>query len=159
VILLLLQSAQSEECKLELEQRTREPVILCPTVRDALVALRRDSCSAIVLDQNLLEMNSPQTDALIRSTGTATAVFFSSGVWNMDRVCKETELALERATHEKYKARETAKHELKEQLSGAVTGILLSSELALKTNSLPPLVEETLRSIRDLAAEMRDCLQ
>jgi hypothetical protein len=159
VILMVLQSAQAQECKRELMRRTQEPVTACPTVRDAVHALRQDGYSAVVVDQNLLELNSPLADSLLRYSGTATIVFVSSGIWGVDRVSKEVELALERAKRERHNAQETARRELKEQLSGAVAGILLSSELALKANSVPLQIEEKLRSIRELALQMTHSLR
>src|SRR5258708_38001619 len=66
MIPLLLQSVQSVECKQQLEQRTEEPVMLCHTLRDPIAALRQDTYSALVLDQNLFDLDSPQTEALVR---------------------------------------------------------------------------------------------
>ncbi len=159
MILLLLQSVQSVECKQQLEQRTEEPVMLCHTLRDAIAALRQDTYSAVVLDQNLFDLDSPQAEALVRHLGGAAPVFVNPGIWGIERVCKETELALERARRERQLASVAAKQELREQLSGAVTTILLSSELALKAEALPPLVEEKLRSVREVALQMSDCLR
>jgi hypothetical protein len=159
MILLLLQSQQSAECKQQLERRTEEPVMLCNTVRDAIAALRQDSYSAVVLDQNLFDLDSPHAEALVRHLGSAAPVFVNPGICGVERVCRETELALERARREKQLASQAAKQELREQLSGAVTTILLSSELALKAEALPPVVEEKLRSVHEVALQISDCLR
>ncbi len=159
MILLLLQSVQSTECQQQLERRTEEPVVLCYTVRDAITALRQDSYSAVVLDQSLFDLDSPQAEALVRHLGPAAPVFVNPGIWGIERVCKETELALERARRERQLAAQAAKQELREQLSGALTTILLSSELALKADALPPMVEEKLRSVREVALQISNCLR
>jgi len=54
MILLLLQAAQAEECKRELEKRTKMSVGLYAAARDAIAALAHSPCAVIVVDQNLL---------------------------------------------------------------------------------------------------------
>jgi hypothetical protein len=159
MILLMMQYLRASECKDELELRTQQPVTICATLRDTANAVRQARYDALVLDQNLLDQNPGQADFLARYAGTAVTVFINPGIWGVDRICKEIEFALERARREKRIAEQAARNELKEQLSGAVTGILLSSELALNSESLSPLVAEKLRSVRDLALHMSSCLR
>ena len=159
MILLLMQSPRAAQCKDELELRLQQPVTLCPSLSDTSDAVRIARYDALVLDQDLLDQNPSQADVLSRYAGTAVTVLINPGIWGVDRVCKEIEFALKRACREKKIAEESARNELKEQLCGAVTGILLSSELALNSDSLPPLVEEKLRSVRDMALHMSSCLR
>jgi hypothetical protein len=159
VILLLLHSAQALQCKEELERRTKEPVMLCSTVRDAIAVLRRDNYSAVAVDENLLDPCSLHADEVARHAGTAAIVYFNPGISGVERVCKEIELALDRAQRERQMAHQAARHELKEQLAGTVTAILLSSELALQAGPLPPKVEEKLKSVRELAMQMSNSLR
>lgn len=159
MILLLLHSGQTQQCKEELERRTKQPVVLCSTVRDAVATLRQDAYSAVAVDQNLLDPCSLHADELARHGGTAAIVYFNPGIWGADRVCKEIELALDRVHRERQMAHQAAKHELKEQLAGTVTAILLSSELALQAGPLPSKVEEKLKSVRELAMQMSNTLR
>jgi hypothetical protein len=159
MILLLMQSPRSEECRQELERRNGKPVTLCNAVRDAVQLARNNIYQALVLDQNIVDLNPSHADVLARYSGTAVTVMINPGIWGIDRICREIDLALERARRERLIAEQTARNELKEQLSGAVTGILLSSELALSAESLPPLVEEKLKSVRELALQMSTCLR
>lgn len=159
MILLLMQSPRSEECRTELEQRNGQPVTLCNSVRDAIHSIRNNGYEALVLDQNVIDLNPGHSDMLARYAGTAVTVLVNPGIWGIDRICREIEFALERARREKQMAEQAARNELKEQLSGAITGILLSSELALTVDALPPLVEEKLKSVRDLALQMSNCLR
>jgi hypothetical protein len=159
VILLLLHSAQARQCKEELERRTKEHVVLCSAVRDAVAALRHEPYSAVAVDENLLDPCSLHGDDLARYAGTAATVYFNPGISGVERVCKEIELALERAQRERRLAHQAARHELKEQLAGTVTAILLSSELALQAGPLPARVEEKLKSVRELAMQMSNCLR
>jgi len=159
MILLMMQSLRSEECRQELERRSGQPVTLCNSVRDAIQQARNGAFEALVLDQNLIDSNPGHADTMSRYSGTAVTVLINPGIWGIDRICREIEFALERARREKVLAEEAVRNELKEQLSGAVTGILLSSELALAVGSLPPMVEEKLKSVRELALQMSLCLR
>ena len=159
MILLLLHSSQAQQCKEELERRTKKPVVLCSAARDAVAALRQGAYSAVAVDQNLLDPSSLHADELVRYGGTAATVYFNPGIWGAERVCKEIELALDRAQRERQMAQQAARHELKEQLAGTVTAILLSSELALQAGPLPPKVEEKLKSVRELALQMSNSLK
>lgn len=159
MILLMMQSARSEEWRAELEQRHGQSVTLCNSVRDAIHLARGNNYEAMVLDQNMLDLSPGHSESLARHAGTAVIILINPGIWGMDRICREIEFAMERARREKQMAEQAARNELKEQLSGAVTGILLSSELALSSESLPPLVEEKLKSVRDLALQMSICLR
>jgi hypothetical protein len=159
MILLMMQSPRSEECRAELEQRHGRPVSLCNSVRDALHMARGQDYEALVLDQNMVDLGPGNSEMLARDAGAAVIVLINPGIWGIDRICREIEFAMERARRERQMAEQAARNELKEQLSGAVTGILLSSELALSAESLPPLVEEKLRSVRELALQMSVCLR
>ncbi|HLJ85883.1 MAG TPA: hypothetical protein VKZ53_03620 [Candidatus Angelobacter sp.] len=159
MILLLMQSPLASECKEELERRAGQLVTLCSTVREGVSVMQGGRYEALVLDQNVLDSNPGQAGTLARCSSMAVTVVINPGTWGMDRLCKEIGFALERAKREKFIAKELARNELNEQLSGAVTGILLSSELALREDSLPPSVEEKLRSMRDLALHMSTCLR
>jgi hypothetical protein len=159
MILLLMQSPRSEACRIELEQRNGQQVTLCNSVRDAVQLVRNNEYEALVLDQNAMDLSPGQSDVLTRHAGTAVTILINPGIWGIDRTCREIEFALERARCEKQLAEQAARNELKEQLSSAVTGILLSSELALTAEALPPLVEEKLKSVRELALQMSDWLR
>jgi hypothetical protein len=159
MIFLLLQAAQAEECKRELEKRTKLPVSLYAVAREAIAGLAQHPCAVIVVDQNLLAWDSMEADMLVRHCGAAPIVFVNPAVYGVDRICKEAELALKRAQREKAIALMGAKQELKDRFSSSVTGVLLSAELALKATPLPPPVEEKLKQIRELALQISSYLR
>ena len=159
MILLMMQSPRSEECRDQLEQRNGQPVVLCASAREAIQILRNREFEVLVLDQNVLDLSPGQAELMARYSGTAVTVLINPGISGIDRIYREIEFALERARRQKQMTEQAVRSELKEQLSGAVTGILLSSELALTAESLPPLVEEKLRSVRELALQMSVCLK
>ncbi|HLZ00259.1 MAG TPA: hypothetical protein VKT33_14465 [Candidatus Angelobacter sp.] len=159
MIFLLLQAAQAEECKREMEKRTKLQVSLYAAARDAIAALANHTCSVIVVDQNLLAWDSVEADMLVRHSGVAPIVFVNTAVYGVDRICKEAEMALKRSQREKALALQGAKQELKDRFSSSVTGVLLSAELALKATPLSPPVEEKLRQIRELAVQLSSYLR
>lgn len=159
MILLMMQSPRSEECRDQLEQRNGKPVVLCGSVREAIQLLRNREFEVLVLDQNVLDLSPGQAELMARYSGTAVSVLVNPGISGIDRIYREIEFALERARRQRQMAEQAVRSELKEQLSGAVTGILLSSELALTAEALPPVVEEKLKSVRELALQMSVCLK
>jgi hypothetical protein len=121
----------------------------------AIVLLRRETFSAVVIDQVLLDADPVSVDALLRHTGTAIAMFFNPAIQSSDRVVREVRAALHRSLHQQTIAVQTATRTLRNELKGDVTGILLSSQLALAVPALPAAVEAKLRSVCELAERIR----
>ena len=72
-----------------------------------------------------------------------------------DRVVREAQVALRRAEKEKMWAMDLAERVLRNQLRGEVTGILLTSELALRQPAIPTDVVAKIRLVQDMAEKMR----
>ena len=71
---------------------------------------------------------------------------------------RETQVALRRAEREKQWAMSLAERVLRNQLRAQVTGILLTSELALRQPAIPAEVVAKLRLVQDMAEKMRSQL-
>jgi len=69
MILLMMQSLRSEECRQELERRSGQPVTLCNSVRDAIQSARNGAWEALVLDQNVIDSNPGHADIMARQPG------------------------------------------------------------------------------------------
>jgi len=77
-------------------------------------------------------------------------LLYSSG-----RVVREVQVALRRAEREKRMALRTVERDLRNQLRSEVTGILLTSELALRNPATPPDVAAKLQLMQAMAEKMR----
>jgi signal transduction histidine kinase len=71
---------------------------------------------------------------------------------------REVGAALRRFQTEKIKAQKAAIENLRSELNGALTGILLSADLALSAGPLTATAEDKLHSIQQLAQTMRQHL-
>lgn len=159
MILLVTSSARADECAAALKEATSEDVTRVDTLHSAAALLRSESCSAVVLDQYLLETEPDQIDTLLHHVGTAIPVQVNFGISGIERLVREVRAALRRRQREEQAAREAAIQELHSELNGTVTALLLSCELALDTPGLPPAVAEKLESAHALVQKLRSQLQ
>jgi hypothetical protein len=68
---------------------------------------------------------------------------------------RETQVALRRGEKEKRTALRTVERDLRNQLRNEVTGILLTSQLALRNPAIPADVAAKLQLVQDMAENMR----
>jgi hypothetical protein len=155
MILLVGASSSTSRCAGLLEQELGIATRTADSVRQAITFLRRENFAAVVIDQVLLDADPASVDALLRQTGTAIAVFFNPAIQGSERVVREVRSALQRRQQEQVSAMQIAARSLRNELKDDVTGILLSSQLALAVPSLPPAAEAKLRSVAELAERIR----
>ena len=155
MILLVGASASTSRCAAQLEQELGIATRTADSVRQAIVLLRRENFAAVVIDQVLLDADPVSVDALLRQIGTAIAVFFNPAIQGSERVVREVRSALQRRQQEQVSAMKIAARSLRNELKDDVTGILLSSQLALAVPSLPPAAEAKLKSVAELAERIR----
>jgi hypothetical protein len=128
------------------------------SLRAALTRLRQKEFSAIILDQNLLDADPAALETLAQHFGTASPVYVNLALHSAERVVREVRLALARREAEQAIAGQAAAATLRNDLRDAVTGILLSSQLALQLASLPDEAQHKLRTVCDLAESIRERL-
>ena len=132
--------------------------IIASSVKEFNAALRENEYSLIVVDQLFAEANPRSTDLIWRHGKGAIPVFINLAISGRDRVVADCRAALERRGRERAIALKQASESLRSELTGSVTGILLSSELALSEPSLPETLRSRLKSLHDMAVEMRNRL-
>lgn len=157
MILLVSSASGASECAAELEKATGEASSVAQNVRRATQLLRSEQYAAIVLDQCTME--GEESDRLLALAGTAVPVLVNLAINGATRVVREVRSALQRRERDQMAALAEAESRLRRELNGPVTGILISSELALAVPALPPAVEAKLRSVYELASEMSSRLK
>ena len=157
-MILLVGASASTRCAAQLEQELGIATRTADSVRQAIVLLRQENFAAVVIDQILLDADPMRVDALLREIGTAIAVFFNPAIQGTERVVREVRSALQRRQQEQVSAMQIAARSLRNALKDDVTGILLSSQLALAVPSLPPAAEAKLKSVCELAERIRSRL-
>jgi len=155
MILLVTSSARAPECAAALNQATGERVVVAESLARATMLLRAECYLAVVLDHYLLEAESREAETALAHLGTAIAVPVNLGISGMERLVREVRAALQRREREEVGARKAVMDRMHGELSGTVTALLLSSELALGTPGLPVAAVEKIESVRELVKKLR----
>ncbi len=159
MLLLITSSQEAQGCAAALAKATGERVQVVETLPAAAGILRGMDFAAVVLDQALYDAAPTEAEAAMRHAGPAVPLLLNFAISGVPRVVSEVRSALHRSRRELLEARRAAASELRGQLMEAVTGILLSSELALQEPNVPAAAQERLRSVRQLATGMRSQLE
>lgn len=159
MILLVTSSTRASECAAAIERATSERTQICPKLSLAARSLRSAECSAVVIDQNLLEADPAAADVVLNEAETAIPVFVNFAICGMDRVLRDVRSALQRREGERVRAVREAEANLRSQLTEALTGILLSSQLAMEVPAVPAAAQARLRSVYQLAMSIRQRLE
>ena len=158
MIVIASAAGNARECALTLEKQTGERSVFSSSVRECAHKLQSQEFTAVVLDQMLVDSSPGSMDMMWKHAGGAIVVTVNFAISGADRVAREVKAALRRREKERAKAQSSAAARLRNELTGAVTGILISSELALKQPELSAIVASKLRSVRDLAMQMKERL-
>ncbi len=158
-MLMIVSSANNaRECSLALEKPTGERSVYCSSIREAVHKLQSQEFSAVVVDQVLVDAGAGSLDLLWKHSGSAALVTVNFAIHGVERVLREVKAALRRREREQLSVHKAVADRLRNELTGAVTGILLSSELALAQPEVPALVASKLRSVHELALQMKERL-
>ncbi len=90
---------------------------------------------------------------------SAVPVFLDMACMSPERVGRYVQVAVRRREVEYKMARQVAAAELHAELKSEVTGLLISSEMAMKIPSLPPKAVEQLATVLESAKRIRQKLQ
>jgi hypothetical protein len=121
--------------------------------------LRNNEYSAVVLDEPMVEAEGEGLDSLLNHLGLAVPIYVNLAVSNAERVARELRLALRRNRESRLIAIRAAESLLSSEIRDAVTGILLSTQLAMRTPEMPPDAVEKLNSVCQLATHIRTRLE
>ena len=159
MVLLVTTSSRAKECAAAIERGTGHKTHVVTSVPAAVSKLEAAEYDGLAIDQSLLEADFRALDTLLNHAGMAMPLYINLALHCVDRVVRETQVALRRAEQEKALALRSARRLVGSQLRGEVTGILLNSELALRQKSLPTEAAEKIQSVRELAEKMRARLE
>ncbi len=138
-----------------LQEAIGEPTHWAGNLQQALAHLREQHYSAVVFDQFLLESEPSESDHLLEHLGTAFPVYLSFAVSGMERLLREVRSALHRRKREETQARRSVEEQFRSEMCESLTVMLLSCELAMSVPNVPTPAAEKIRTIDNLAREMR----
>jgi hypothetical protein len=155
MILLITSSANGPECARALVSASRVKTEVAPDLHVALNHLRENEYTAVVIDDHVANGPASQLEVLFKHLGTAVPVFVNLGISRKERVVRDVLTALRRLDQEKTLARRSVEWELRSQLKGDLTGILLAAQQALDVPTLPGPAASKLKNVCELADRMR----
>jgi signal transduction histidine kinase len=158
MILLITPSEKANTWAGALQAGTGETVRVASLLRDGMKLLREHEFRVVIYDEQYIEGIALGAESLLAQCGSGVAICVNLSITRMERLLREVTAALRRSHAEKIKAQKAAIEDLRSELNGALTGILLSADLALSAGPLPPTALDKLRSIQHLAQTMRQQL-
>jgi hypothetical protein len=107
----------------------------------------------------MVEAEGEALDGLLNNLGMAVPVYVNLAVSNAERIARDLRLALRRNRESRLIAIRAAESQLRSEIRDAVTGILLSAELAMRVPEIPADALEKLTSVCQLASSVRARLE
>src|ERR1700733_179728 len=155
MILLITPSARGLECAATLKEATGDETHWAENLPQALLRLREQSYSVVVLDQFLLENEPAESDHVLDLLGTSFPVYLNFAVSGMQRLLREVRSALQRRQREETQARRSVEQQIQGEVFESITTMLLSCELAMAVPGIPAPAVEKIRLIDNLARDIR----
>jgi hypothetical protein len=159
MILLVTSSNRRAECGTALEHSIGESVEVCESVRKAASMLRNNEYSSVIMDDPMVEVEGDALESLLNNLGLAVPVYVNLAISNAERIARELRLAMRRNRESRMIAIRAAESQLRSEIRDAVTGILLSTQLAMRTPEMPADAMEKLTSVCQLASTIRSRLE
>lgn len=155
MLLVITPSAKVRGCAQTIQQVTSEETHVATTSTQALARLRAQEYVAVLIDQAFLETEPVESDMVLEHIGMAVPVHVNFAINGMDRVARELRAALARHKRAVLVVRQEARQVVRNELKDAVTALLLSCEMALQVPNLQSGVETRMRTVYQLAQEIR----
>jgi len=155
MILLITPSARGQECAASVRADTGNETHWAEGLQQALARLRERPYTTVVIDQFLLENEPSESDLVLDHLGTAFPVYLNFAVSGMERLLREVRSALHRRKREEAQARRSVEQQFRSEMCESLTVMLLSCELAMSVPDVPTPAAEKIRTIDNLAREMR----
>jgi hypothetical protein len=155
MILLISPYANASACATHIERVVHDTVTIVNSMPAALATLRKSEFAAVVADDNLLESSPGSFDALLQRMAAAIPVILDVACLRPEKIAKHVLAAIQRRAMEAKIARQQATEELRGELKSDVTGLLLSSEILLKSGNMSPEISGSLRSLLEISRRMK----
>jgi len=159
MILLLSPYQNAPECAAQIERATQDKVKIVNTFRLAMAALRAQEFDMVVADESLLESAPGSLDSLVQRMESATPFVLDLACLRPEKIATLVQMTRKRRELEFEMARERALAEVRSELKSDLTGLLISSELALKADGLSLPITEKLNLVLEIAKRMHSRLE
>jgi signal transduction histidine kinase len=158
-ILLVAPFDGLDKCAQTLSEQLGRKIDIALNRRTGLEALRHGRWGAVIVDESLAEADPAWAEQMWREAGVAVTLEVKFSILGCARLGREIKAALERRSGEQTAMRRAVALELEHDLRSSLTGLLLQSELALQEPLIPPVLEQKLKHILELAGTIRERLR
>jgi len=159
MILLVTPSSRTADCVQGLKGAIGRPVQSAATLPVATALLRTQEYSAVVIDQFLLDADPDGSEQMLQHLGGAVPIYVNCAISGVERVVREVRTALNRRHREERILRQSAERAVWNELRETVTAMLLSCDLVLSAQDVPPSATEKIHAIHELANRIRARLE
>jgi CheY-like chemotaxis protein len=126
--------------------------------KEALAALKAREFDVVLTDETIANCDPSAAEAIWERAGLAMPLQINFALSGTARIIRDVRAALQRREREQTIARRAATAAIESELKNTVAGLLLHSQLALKSSEVPPLIADKLRTVADLASNLRQQL-
>jgi hypothetical protein len=159
VILLITASSRAQECAEAIERKTHQKTLIARSPAKAAQSLQQQAFDALVFDESLQQIEPSAENTVLMHGESALPIYINLALHSSDRVATEVSCGLRRLVRERLASMRSAASELRNELRGEVTAILLNTALALRDKSLSCAATEKLGVVHELAEKMRRKLE
>ena len=159
MILLVTHCVRALECASAIQQSSAELTEQSDNLHDAFRRVRERDYSVVVVDQFLLDNDPEAAEELSNHSGSAIVVPVNLAISGTERVLRELRAAMRRRERELESARASAERAIRSELTGPLTAMLISCQIALNLPELHPVVQKKFLALQELAKELCERLQ
>lgn len=159
MILLVTGSSRAQECAAAIEKRTHHKTLAVSASAKAIESLQFDEFDAVVMDESFQQADGGGENLVLAHAGSALPIYVNLALHGAERVATAVSCGLQRRVRERMASMRAAGNELRNELRGEVTAILLNVELALREKSLAASTAEKLGIVHEMAEKMRHKLE
>jgi len=155
MILLVTGSSRAQECAAAIEKKTHQKTLIAHSQAKAIECLQLHDCDAVVMDESFQQVIGGANNLVLAHGGSALPMYVNLALHGAERVATEVVCGLQRLVRERTAAMNAVVNELRSELRGEVTAILLNTELAMRDKSLAQSTAEKLGVVHQIAEKMR----
>jgi hypothetical protein len=157
-ILLLTGIEGARNCADVLGKQLGMEVEVAEGRKAALAALRNRDFLAVVIDETLAECDPAAAEWICEHAALAIPLQINFAISGLARLTREIRAALRRREREQLLARRAATAAVESELKGTIAGLLLHTQLALRGGEVKGAAADRLRTVADLAENLREQL-
>jgi hypothetical protein len=155
MLLLITGCKKNKECAEALTRATRYPVDIAESIQRALTHVHKREYVALVVDQWIAENDPDRWESLLKDAGMALPIYIKLAITGKERLVREVQHALKKQEQARMLAMKSAESSLRTELREAITGVLLASELALKSEELPTSAAKKMQAVYGTTLKLR----